>query len=186
MMKLFRVFGWDGRSKGAASGGPLFVPRVHQGSGRHDNPELYGALYCALDPVSAVAEALQPFRNQSLDEGDFVRGKNRRLALAAFEVADSILFCDLDDPSELVRRSLRPSRVATFERTVTQDLAAGLFSEGGSGLLWWSVLESQWINATLFAERMTGPLRLVESPRELGTLNSEVKAAARKLGIQIV
>jgi len=184
-MKLFRAFGWDGRSRGAASGGPLFVPRVHQGSGRHDNPELYGAFYCALDPVSAVAEALQPFRNQSLEEGDFVRGKNRRLALSAFEVTDSILVFDLDDPSELARRSLRPSRVATFDRTVTQDLAAALFTEGGSGFLWWSVLESQWINATLFAERVTGSIRLLDGPRQLGPRDYEVSAAARRLGIQI-
>ncbi len=184
-MKVFRVFGWDGRSKGAGVGGPLFVPRAHQGSGRHDNPELYGAFYCALDQVSAVAEALQPFRNQSLDDGDFVRGHNRRLALAALEVAGSSVFCDLDDPSELHRRSLRPSRVATLERRITQDLAAALFGEGAAGLLWWSVLESQWTNATLFAERVTDTIRLIGVPRELGTQDPEVQAAARKLGIQL-
>ncbi|MFZ0429122.1 MAG: hypothetical protein WAO20_13465, partial [Acidobacteriota bacterium] len=57
--------------------------------------------------------------------------------------------------------------------------------EGLGGCLWWSVLESLWINATLFAERVSGALAIRSGPRRLALADPEVEAAARRLGIRL-
>lgn len=185
-MILYRVFSWDGSSQGSEVGGPLFVPRSKQGSGRHDNPELYGATYCSVDPVACIAETLQPFRNQDVEERDLRRRPGSTLALVQLQLAEGLQLCDLDEPEELGRRALRPSRVATLDRHLTRKIAAGLFREGFAGFLWWSVLESLWINATLFSERVETELEVTAGPRELQLTDTEVRAAARRLGVRLV
>jgi hypothetical protein len=184
-MILYRVFSWNGSSRRGEAGGPLYVPRSRQGSGRHDNPELYGAVYCALEPVGCIAEALQPFRNQAVGPGDLERHPGMALALVELELSADVRLCNLDEPGELQRRSLRPSRIATLDRRLTQELAAHLFHEGLGGCLWWSVLESLWINATLFAERISGALAIRSGPRRLALADPDVGAAARRLGIRL-
>jgi hypothetical protein len=185
-MIFYRVFSWDGSSQGRNEGGPLYVPKSRQGSGRHDNPELYGAVYCSMDPVACIAEALQPFRNQSVEERDLRRRPRSNLALVQLQFDDRLPICDLDEPKELSRRRLRPSRVATLDRRLTQEVAAGLFRDGFAGFLWWSVLESLWINATLFAERAETTLVVTADPRVLHLTDEEVAAAARRLGVRLV
>lgn len=183
-MKFFRVFAWDGESADERPGGPLFVPSLRQGSGRHDNPDVYTAFYASREPVSCIAEAFQPFRNQELTHRDLERGDGLVLALASYELKGAAEVRDLDDPGELSARGWRPSRVATLDRRLTQRLAATLFEEGLSGFLWWSVLESLWINATLFLERVRSDLELAESPTFLFDLDEEVEQAVRRLGIR--
>jgi len=55
---LYRCFGWLRAANLREPGGALYVPRDHQGAGRHDNPDLYGALYLSESPVGAIAELL--------------------------------------------------------------------------------------------------------------------------------
>lgn len=184
-MPLFRVFPWDGRSLDDRPGGPFYVPRKRQGSGRHDNPALYGALYCSLEGVSCVAESLQPFRNQALGQFDLDRRGNLRPSLARFGLNGSRKLEDLDDPFELQQRRLRPSRVATMDRRVTQSWAARIHESARAGFLWWSTLESQWINCTLFAERSLPRLVLSRDPAPLTLETAEVQEAARHLGITL-
>jgi hypothetical protein len=78
---LFRAFDWDGAALGRAEGGPLFVARDRQGAGRHDQPERYGAWYCSHDALSAVAECIQSFRGETIDDDDFIRPRGQRKAL---------------------------------------------------------------------------------------------------------
>ena len=61
-MILRRVLPWDPSAGPAAPGGALWFPRPFQGTGRHDNPARYGCLYVCEPAVSAIAEALAPFR----------------------------------------------------------------------------------------------------------------------------
>lgn len=152
-MDLFRVFSWDGNSLDDRPGGPLHIPRSRQGSGRHDNPGIYGAIYASTDPVSAIAEAIQTFRSQTLVEEDLQRVPNRSLALVTLDVSKGALLMDLDDPRELVARNFRPSQVASSNRKLTRAQSLQIFQEGLGGFLWWSTLEASWINCTLFAER---------------------------------
>jgi hypothetical protein len=182
-MELFRVFDWDGASLGRRDGGPLHVPRPRQGAGRHDSPALYGAWYCSTRAVSAVAETIQYLRGHALDDGDFLRAGGRAKALVTLQVDAALPLVDLDDPSQLAARHLRPSRVATMRRAVTQQIAAALFEEGAGGLLWWSTLEAEWANVTLFHERALPHVSIAAPPRALTTGMPEVRQAAAFLGI---
>jgi RES domain len=182
-VKLFRVFSWDGASLGRRAGGPLYVARSRQGAGRHDAPTLYGAWYCSRDAVSAVAESIQFLRGSLLTDDDFARNGDVVKALVELELDHAVALVDLDDASQLVKRRLRPSQVATLRRAATQRMAAAIYEEGAAGLLWWSTLEAEWTNVTLFHERVLGKVRAVGPPRKLSTQMPEVQNAAAHLGI---
>ena len=171
---LYRLFPWDPAAGASSLGGALFNPRAQQGSGRHDNPQLYGALYAARVEVSAVAEWLAGFRGQRLTAIDFRRGDGRRWAIVG-----------LDDPLELTKRRLRPSKVATRTRSTTQQVAETLFAEGIPGFGWWSTFEASWPNVTLFAERALDALKVADGPREIGIDDSVVRAAAAAIGVTV-
>jgi hypothetical protein len=177
---LFRVFGWLPETTPE----PLRVPRDRQGSGRHDNPDRYTALYLAREPVAAVAEAIQAFRGQELVAGALVRPDGARRSLAALDDAALPPLVDLDDPAVLVARALRPSAVATGVRRTTQAIAAAIFDGGDAGLSWWSTLEAAWTNVTIFGERLTGPLPLIEAT-PLTLDQPTLVEAAERLGVRL-
>lgn len=184
-MELFRVFDWDGASTGRSPGGPLFVARARQGAGRHDAPGKYGAWYCSRSAVSAVAESIQFLRGHALKDTDFLRAGGARKALVGLRLEDALSLVDLDDPSQLAARQVRPSQVATMRRTVTQRIAGSIFDEGAGGLLWWSTLEAEWTNVTLFYDRALPYVSMMALPRRLAIRLGEVQQAAELLGIQI-
>lgn len=151
-MILWRVLPWLAEARPGDPGGALWFPRELQGAGRHDNPHLYGCLYAGESPVSPIAEALAPFRGASgLSDGMLVRS-GVRLALAELSLSDDSQILDLDDPRVLLDVELRPSRVATNERAVTQADAARLFATvpTPAALRWWSTIEANLVNLTLF------------------------------------
>ncbi len=180
---LYRAFPYRAGVDPLQDGGALWVPRESQGSGRHDNPDRYGALYSARAPESAVAERIQAFRGQTITDRDLRRADGRPLSLAAIDDAALPALVDLDDPRELARRRLRPSMVATRERTVTRSIALDIFEGGAVGLSWWSTLEASWTNVTLFAERATRLLREEGEPEPLTIRHPAVRTAADVLGI---
>ena len=184
-MELFRVFDWDGSSLGRGEGGPLFVARTRQGAGRHDNPAQYGAWYLSRNAVAAVAESIQFLRGHELREDDFVRPGGLTKALASLHLDDRASLIDLDDPADLAARRLRPSQIATLRRTTTQRIAASLYREGDTGLSWWSTLDAEWTNVTLFYERALPHVKVAEPPRPLSTRIDEVQRAAGRLGIAL-
>lgn len=161
------------------------MARPRQGAGRHDSPARYGAWYCSRAPVSAVAESIKFLRGESLTDEDFRRVDGVAKALVGFSVADDLELTDLDDPSQLMLRNLRPSQVATLRRAATQRLAISIFDEGAAGLLWWSTLEAEWTNVTLFYERALPRVSHVSPPVTLSTRLPEVQEAADRLGIRI-
>ena len=183
-MILFRCLAWDRAASPRVRGGPLWFPRMLQGNGRHDNPELYGCLYVSVEPVSAVAEQIQRLAGTYLEEADLVR-RGLPLALAAIEFTENADLLDLDDPGVLVGEGLRPSQVATNDRSVTQAGAADIFSRHpeGAGLRWWSTIEALWPNVTLF-DRAEERLAVEDvHPLELG--DGIVVEAADYLGLPI-
>ena len=182
---LYRVFPARDGADPAEDGGPLFVARALQGPSRHDNPDRYGALYATRVALSAVAERLLRFRGQRLSDADLVRADGRRYALAAIDDAALTTVPDLDDPEELVRRRLRPSWVATSDRSVTQPIALQAFDEGAEGLAWWSTIEAGWSNVTLFAERAIPRLRVHGRAEGLTTVHPLVRAAAARFGVAL-
>jgi hypothetical protein len=178
---LYRCFAWSERARAEQPDSPLWFPRVFQGDGRHDNPDVYGCLYLTDREASGVVEQLARFRGQRLIEPMLVR-RRLPLALAAIELPDSAEVVDLDDPAELRRRRLRPSRVATRDRAITQPQALDVYRDtGAAGIRWWSIHESLWANYTLF-DRSVSALSVAEV-RPLELADPAVAEAAEFLGL---
>ncbi len=182
-MTLYRCFAWNRDARDDAPDGPLWFPRVFQGEGRHDNPEVYGCLYLADRPVSCVVEQLAAFRGQRLT-ASMLRRRGLPLALAEIELNDDAPLIDLDDPLILGREHLRPSRVATTARALTQPQALALYHRHltAAGLQWWSRWEALWINVTLF-DRAAPRLRLLAA-RELTLEDPALLDAADGVGLR--
>jgi RES domain len=181
---LHRCFAWDQAVSPVERDGPLWFPRVFQGEGRHDNPDRYGCLYLADRPLSCVVEQLARFRGQRLT-ASLLRRRGLPLALAALELDDDAHLVDLDDPVVLRRERLKPSRVATREREVTQPQALSLHERhpDAAGLRWWSTYEALWMNVTIF-NRAAPRLRVVEV-RELTLEDPAVVDAANRFALQV-
>jgi len=181
---LHRCLAWNERAAPDAQDGALWFPRPYQGEGRHDNPAVYGCLYLSEQPLSCVVEQLGRFRGQRLTPALLLR-RGLPLALAELELADDASLVDLDEPAVLRRERLRPSRVATRDRAVTQPQALALHEKhsDAAGLRWWSTFESQWLNVTLF-DRAVPSLRL-GSVRALEVSDDAIAAAAEVLGLRL-
>lgn len=164
------------------AGGPLFVPRLDQGDGRHDNPDDYGALYLSRVRASPVAEFLREYRGQGLPPR-LLEHEGTPLMLASIDDAGLDGLIDLDEPRNLATRRLRPSRVATRERGHTQPIGLSIYQEGASGFEWWSTIEASWINVTLFEERAASRLTLAEEPERLTLDHPSVREAADVVGV---
>jgi hypothetical protein len=180
---LHRCFAWDERAGNDRPDGPLWFPRIYQGDGRHDNPERYGCLYLSTSPLSTVVEQLARFRGQRLLPS-LLRRRGLPLALADLELQDDAELIDLDDPVVLRRERLRPSQVATRDRSFTQAQALTLHDRHrqAAGVRWWSTYESTWINVTLF-DRVASQLR-VHSVRALSLDHPAVAEAADLFGLR--
>jgi hypothetical protein len=126
---------------------------------------------------------LAPFRGTGEMHPALLVRSGRKLALAELELAGDATLVDLDDPAVLVTESLRPSVVATGQRSVTQAYAVGQFERypKAAGLRWWSTLEASWIQVTLF-DRAVGDLT-VRDVRTLTIDDVAVTAAATHLGL---
>ena len=183
-MILYRCFAWDQAAQPDERDGPLWFPRIFQGEGRHDNPDIYGCLYLADRPVSCVVEQLARFRGQRLSP-PLLRRRGLPLALAELELREDARLLDLDDPVVLRRERLRPSRVATRDRGVTQPQARILYEvhPDAGGLRWWSTYEALWVNATIF-DRAARRLK-VGQVRELTIEDPAVIEAAQQFALQV-
>jgi hypothetical protein len=181
---FYRCLAWNERAAPDSADGALWFPRPYQGEGRHDNRLVYGCLYVSEQPLSCVVEQLARFRGQRLTAA-LLRRRGLPLALAELELADDAQLVDLDDPAVLRRERLRPSRVATRERDVTQQQALALHERHpeAAGLRWWSTFESLWANVTLF-DRAASKLQLI-SVRALDLAADEIVAAAEFLGLRV-
>ena len=180
-MILYRCFAWHERARPMEADSPLWFPRVFQGDGRHDNPDVYGCLYLTEREVSGVVEQLARFRSQRLIPQLLVR-RGLPLAVAAIELPDDTELVDLDDPVVLRRRRLRPSLVATRDRSITQPQALAAYREtDAGGLRWWSIVESLWANYTLFDR--AGARLTLQDVRMLVVDDPAVVEAADYLGL---
>jgi hypothetical protein len=180
---VWRVLPWQPASKPREPGGALWFPRELQGAGRHDNPDLYGCLYVGERPISPIAEALAPFRGTgSLDAAMLWRG-GMSLAVAEISLSEQGSVLDLDDPAVLTHTGLRPSRVATSERDLTQAYAARLHAlhPPPAALRWWSTIEASLMNLTIF-DRAHEALELIDV-QQLSVDHAAVQEAADLLGL---
>ena len=184
-MRLWRVFPWDAEAVSGSRGHPLWIPRSLQGAGRHDNPELYGAMYLSESPAAAIAETIAHLRGQTLEDADLERG-SLRLALLGLDATIEGRLWDLDQPRVLMERRLRPSLVATRVRQTTRHWAAELFRARPwrDGIRWWSTLEAAWMHVTLF-DRALARLDPAKPPEPLRCVHPAVREAAEAVGVRL-
>lgn len=182
-MILYRCFAWNERARDQEADGPLWFPRLFQGEGRHDNPDLYGCLYLSDRPLASIIEQLARFRGQRLLPS-LLRRRGLPLGLAQLELDDAASLIDLDDPAVLRRERLRPSQIATRHRDTTQPQARRLYERhrDAAGLRWWSIYESSWVNITLF-DRATASMQ-VRAVRALLVRDPDVIEAADFFGLR--
>ncbi len=184
-MDFYRVFVWDGISEESGLMKNLHPPRERQGAGRHDIPDKEGVTYCSKSPVSAIAEMLQGFRGSTITNKVFSRPDGKVRALIRLEIGKDVKLMDLNDPKTLSKFKLKPSQVASMQRTTTQNISRLLFDKGVNGFTWWSILEASWVNATLFQSRIVKYVNVVGEVLPLETKLPEVVEAAKILKIQI-
>ncbi len=183
-MILYRCFAWNDAVAPTAPDGPLWFPRMYQGEGRHDNPDLFGCLYLADRAMSAVVEQLARFRTQRLTPS-LLRRRGLPLAVAEFALDPEAVLLDFDDPRVLSRERLRPSLVATRNRDLTQPQARAVFEKhpAAAGLRWWSTYEATWSHVTLF-DRAARRVRLTDV-RALTLADPSLVEAAQFFAMQI-
>lgn len=183
-MTLYRCFAWREAAPATEPDGPVWFPRMFQGDGRHDNPDVYGCLYLSDRPESCIVEQLAAFRGQRLT-ASLLRRRGLPIALAHLELDDHRELIDLDDPAVLKRERLRPSRVATRDRGTTQPEALELYRRHtkAAGLRWWSSWEALWMNVTVF-DRAARALEVIDiTPLTLE--HPSLLAAADFFGLRI-
>jgi len=147
-MRAYRVFPYLSAARRGDPGHAEYVGQ--QGSGRLDNPDHYEVRYLAEAPVTAVAERFGELVRWTPAMFRHVRGAS--LALATFEVPDSLRRVDLDDARALADRRLRPTQVVRRHLPTTQAWALDIFREkvsarGGprwDGVRWWSWYRPEW------------------------------------------
>ncbi len=187
----WRVFPWN---PAAADGAPFsarYVPPAgSQIGGRFDlgTPSI---TYLASRPEHAVAEVLQEFRGKPLKDGHLLRadpftpGVYHRLTLVETRLPGDIehRLLDLDNGGVLERLQLRPSDLASHERTRTQPIARRIHGDpsGYTGFRWWSALTGEWNSGVLFLDRMDVGLIEYGIPDPLEVVHPVVQAAARFL-----
>jgi len=131
-----------------------------------------------------VVEELAALAGSELAAGDLVRSR-LPLAVATLRLPDEAVLVDLDDPQVLAAEELRPSEVATAERTASQAAAAAIHERhpDAVGIRWWSTFEPAWANVTLFDR--AGEALEVEGVRELRIDDEVVGEAAQFLGLRV-
>lgn len=183
--RVWRVCPWDPDAAAGTPFSPQYVP-AGQGSGRFDIPGLSsGVLYLAETPEHAVAERIQHYRGQLLDDEDLFAAR-RRLALVAVTLPEGTRdrVADLGDPKVLVRLGVRADETASRHRSTTQRIAAKVHARKHAGLRWWSAFFGEWHAVVLFRDRVKAAL--VYDPPEAITLeNPALRDAAELLGVRI-
>lgn len=184
LSEAWRVFPWDPE---AADGAPFsagWVPPV-QGQGRFDRPHsALGVVYLAETPVHAVAEMIQHYRGQPLDDRDLIVYAHR-LALVRAELSEGLAerLADLCDPATLLEQGIRPDETAAVSRRTTQSIAERIHAARFAGLRWWSALRGEWHTSVLFPDRVRGRELRYDVPQPLDESHAAVRAAMRELGI---
>ncbi len=158
-MLFYRVLPYLADARPHTPGHPLFIPPG--GAGRVDNPGRYDTLYVGDTAAGAVAEA---FGWAGRWDGGLLRGlptlPGSVRAVVSYEAPDTVAVCDLDDAERLVEFGLRPSRVVSRDRVLTQASAARIYQmRAFAGVRWWSYYDPRWGSFGLWDAE---PLRVVE------------------------
>jgi hypothetical protein len=147
---VYRVFPFLASARPDAPGGPLYIPQ--QGAGRLDNPGTFSVLYLSDAAPGAIAEALGRFPEWT---AAVLRGSpalpGSAQAIASYALPEDAPICNLDDPHQLSKLTLRPSDVVSRDYTRTRGWALRIYQEQRwIGARWWSYYDPQWFSIGLW------------------------------------
>lgn len=179
-MKLYRVFNYNHIIKNS----PLGIDKNKQLDGRHDIPDLDAVVYVSLSRTSAIAESIQMFRNTTITNEDLEINENTFRAIAELESNNNLKLLDFNDLDILQKLGIKPNAVATHDREMTKEISEKVYDSGNDGFLWWSSIESKWINATLFRSKIKNKIS-INNIRRLDTANISLIEAAGFLKIKL-
>ncbi len=185
MALYWRVFPWDRRARAGEPFSASYIPPT-TARGRFDLPIACSpVLYLAETPDHAIAESIQPWRNQLLRSAHLLRAR-RPLALVDVQLAgrQAAELVDLCDPEALRSLRLRPDQIASRHRRSTQAIAASIWDSGNVGLRWWSSFWGDWHGAVLFWERAREGLHFGK-PRIIDGDTPALRVAAAALGVTL-
>lgn len=145
MSNLYRVIPFVSQAKKGEPGHPLYFP-PNQGLARIDNSSHYAAGYLASSGSCAIAET---FGFLSTWDQMMLRPiktlPNSQWSVVTYLLAADKAIFNMDDASNLQKLKIRPSRVLTRDRAVTQEWALRIFKSGQSaGVSWWSFYNPDW------------------------------------------
>jgi hypothetical protein len=177
-VNLYRVFPFDSAAAETDPGGALFV--ADSARNRTSNIDMYKTFYAAGEPEAAISETLGHLVVWRPATFTHPLGP---LALATYKVDDAAAIYNLDDVDALAAIGiLRPSRVVTPDRGVTQAWARTVFTKGGyCGVRWWSRYSADW---NVFGLWNIEAVRLAGPPTPLRIDSAPVIAAANAISKQ--
>lgn len=155
-MFVYRVFPHLASAPIGTAGHPKYVHPA-QGAGRWDNPDQYLAFYVATTAEGAIGETFAHLSTWGADMLEFpaLPGARRALGIYQFD-EEKYPILDLDDPKELIGRSIRPSEVVMRTRPHSQKIARKVWDEKSwAGIGWWSMHRPQWQLRVLFDSAIT-------------------------------
>jgi hypothetical protein len=183
-LTLWRAFPWD---PAAAPGDPFSPLHIQTGqtSGRFDLHDRPPVLYLGESAEHALGELLQGFRGRAIGVAHLKR-RGRPLAVVEVRVPATIAgtVVDCTDPSALSLHDIRPDRLASHDRGVTQAIARRLYGSGVPGFRWWSALTGDWHNVVLFADQAPASALEVGTPEQVTPAHPALARCAAMLGIK--
>jgi len=176
MLDLYRIIPFVTEAKKGEPGHPLYFP-PNQGMARVDNSNHYAVGYLATSGSCAVSES---FGYLSTWDAMMLRPiktlPESRWAIVAYTLKKESVIFDMDDAANLLKLKIRPSRVVTRDRAVTQSWALKVFkSSASAGVSWWSFYNPDWSCVGLWDL----PKLKVKGVEELTLENSWVEEASR-------
>ncbi len=181
-MRLYRVLYYNQSAAPHEQGGVFYIPP--QGAGRIDNPASYDVLYAGDTAEGVCAEIFYRGKYRQEWSSAMLRPlpSGDRRVLAWYDMPDVSSICDLDDPNEIQRRRLRPSRIITRDYTITQAWALRIYERNAFvGIKWWSYCDGRWGTLGLW-DRTTITVGDIE---ELSVSHAAIVGAARAMNVRI-
>jgi len=148
---VYRIFPYLPTAASGEPGHPEYEHRPQRG-GRIDHPD-YFVWYVAAQPTAAVGEVFGNLATWGNSMFAFPVLPGARRALGTYRLPGDLKLLDLDDPAELVARSMRPTQVVVRNLPATQAWGHRIWSERDSlepsrrrwqAVKWWSFHRPSW------------------------------------------
>jgi hypothetical protein len=142
---VYRVFPFLSTAAAGEPGRPMYEHRP-QRAGRIDHPAYY-AWYMAAQPEAAVGEVFGNLAKWDDSMFEFPLLPGARRALGIYQLPDDLRLLDLDNPTELAERSLRPTQIVVRNLSVSQAWGHRIWDERDphdphshrwQAVAWWS------------------------------------------------